>query len=56
MAAVDLDHCIERLHRCELLSEKQIKYLCHSLKQELLTNSNVCQVKSPVTVVGDVHG
>ena len=52
----NLDKCIEKLFLCELLSEKQIKYLCHSLKQELLTSSNVCQVQTPVTVVGDVHG
>lgn|SRR3990167_240136 len=52
----NLDKCIEKLLNCEILSENQIKQLCHSLKQYLLTTSNVCYIHTPVTVVGDIHG
>lgn len=56
MSSLDLDLCIAKLKKCEMLSETQVKGLCAQLKQLLLTESNVCSVSTPVTVVGDVHG
>ena len=53
---LNLDKCIEQLTRCELLSENTIKDLCQHMREMLIYESNVQQVKAPVTVVGDVHG
>ena len=33
-----------------------IKLICYKVKEVLATEENVKQVRSPVTVVGDVHG
>lgn len=53
---MNLDKYIEKLSRCELLSEKQVKYICYELKEKLLSAPNVCTIHTPVTVVGDIHG
>ncbi|KRX52925.1 Serine/threonine-protein phosphatase 2A catalytic subunit beta isoform [Trichinella sp. T9] len=52
----DLDAQIEKLYRCEQLSENQVKNLCEKAKEILSEESNVQPVKCPVTVCGDVHG
>jgi serine/threonine-protein phosphatase PPG1 len=56
MVAIDLDRAIVQLMRCELLSEGFIKELCSELSKLLLSESNVLQLKSPITVVGNLHG
>ncbi|KAH3687808.1 hypothetical protein WICPIJ_001183 [Wickerhamomyces pijperi] len=53
---VDLDECIERLYKRELLPEVTIKALCFKVKEYLIQESNVVYINSPVTVVGDIHG
>lgn len=53
---VDLDECIERVSRLELLAEDLVRQLCDSLKEILVNESNVQHISAPVTVVGDVHG
>ena len=52
----NLDLCLEKLKKCELLSEATVKELCTMAIDILLDESNVREVHAPVTVVGDVHG
>jgi len=52
----DLDGWIEQLMECKQLSENQVKTLCEKAKEILAKESNVQEVKCPVTVCGDVHG
>ncbi|CAF1548617.1 unnamed protein product, partial [Adineta steineri] len=52
----ELDTWIEQLKECKPLQENHIKYLCEQAKDILSKESNVQEVKCPVTVCGDVHG
>lgn len=52
----DLDEWIEQLMGCKQLTESQVKVLCEKAKEILSKESNVQEVKCPVTVCGDVHG
>ncbi|KAJ3615632.1 hypothetical protein Zmor_012414 [Zophobas morio] len=56
LSVKDLDAWIEKLYRCEFLSEDQVKTLCEKAKEIFITESNVQTVCCPVTVCGDVHG
>ena len=51
----ELDSWIEQLKECKPLQENHIKYLCEQAKDILSKESNVQEVKCPVTVCGDVH-
>lgn len=53
---IDLDECIERISKGELLDSNVIRILCDKVKEILIEESNVLHISSPVTVVGDVHG
>ena len=55
-ASIDLDECIERLYRKELIAEPVIEAICAKTKELLMKESNVVHIKAPVTVVGDIHG
>merc|ERR1712110_851093 len=52
----DIDGWIEKLYKCEPLSETEVRQLCEKAREILLSESNVQPVKCPVTVCGDVHG
>eukprot|EP00047_Mylnosiga_fluctuans_P004345 m.233982 g.233982 ORF g.233982 m.233982 type:complete len:325 (+) comp12597_c0_seq1:1-975(+) len=52
----DLDHQIERLRRCEIITEAEVEALCAKAREILMQESNVQPVDSPVTVCGDIHG
>ncbi|GLV41671.1 microtubule star [Carabus blaptoides fortunei] len=52
----ELDQWIEQLNDCKQLTENQVKTLCDKAKEILAKESNVQEVKCPVTVCGDVHG
>ncbi|KAI4813984.1 hypothetical protein KUCAC02_003202 [Chaenocephalus aceratus] len=52
----ELDLWIEQLNECKQLSEGQVKSLCEKAKEILTKESNVQEVRCPVTVCGDVHG
>jgi serine/threonine-protein phosphatase PPG1 len=56
VASVDLDECIERLYKKELLADSVIEAICAKTKELLMKESNVVQIAAPVTVVGDIHG
>jgi serine/threonine-protein phosphatase 2A catalytic subunit len=51
-----LDDQIERLKQREILSEDEVKVICERAREILSHESNVKEVKCPVTVCGDVHG
>ena len=51
----DLDSWIEQLKECKQLAENHVKTLCDRAKDILSKESNVQEVKCPVTVCGDVH-
>lgn len=55
-ATIDLDECISRLYKKELLAEPVIAAICAKAKELLMRESNVVHVRAPVTVVGDIHG
>jgi serine/threonine-protein phosphatase 2A catalytic subunit len=52
----DIDKWIEQLYECKQLTESQVKLLCDKAREILKDESNVQDVKCPVTVCGDVHG
>ncbi|GBG29859.1 Serine/threonine-protein phosphatase 4 catalytic subunit [Hondaea fermentalgiana] len=52
----DLDRQIEKLQRCEYLTESEVKVLCSRAREILIDESNVQRVDAPVTICGDVHG
>lgn len=52
----DLDQWIEQLMECKQLTETQVRQLCEKARDILSHESNVQDVKCPVTVCGDVHG
>lgn len=56
IASIDLDECIERLYRKELLADTVIEAICSKAKELLMKESNVVHIAAPVTVVGDIHG
>ncbi|CCC67096.1 hypothetical protein NCAS_0A05380 [Naumovozyma castellii] len=53
---MELDKCLERLYKGELLPEVTIRALCFKLREMLVKESNVIHISTPVTVVGDMHG
>lgn len=55
-ASIDLDECISRLYKKELLADSVIEAICAKTKELLMKESNVVHVSAPVTVVGDIHG
>jgi serine/threonine-protein phosphatase PPG1 len=55
-SGLNLDKCIEQLMRNEVLSETTVRELCEKLKEQLIDESNVVILKTPLTVVGDIQG
>lgn len=56
LASIDLDECIERLYKKELLADSVVEAICSKAKELLMKESNVVHIAAPVTVVGDIHG
>eukprot|EP00919_Chromeraceae_sp_WS-2016_P018064 GHVR01042935.1.p1 GENE.GHVR01042935.1~~GHVR01042935.1.p1 ORF type:complete len:317 (-),score=71.75 GHVR01042935.1:156-1106(-) len=52
----NLDALLSKAMKCELLDEQLIALLCELVRNILLKESNVKSVRTPVTLVGDVHG
>lgn len=53
---MDIDKCIEKVLKCEYLSETEVKKLCFMVKSILIEEPNLQIVQSPVIVCGDLHG
>ena len=53
---MNFEELLERAYKGELLKELEIKLICSKLKEILAKEENVKEIKSPVTLVGDVHG
>ena len=51
-----LDKWIEKIRKCELLPELDLKHLCEYVQELMLEESTVQAVQSPVTICGDIHG
>jgi len=51
-----LDRQIELLMNREKLPEEDVKALCEKAKEILASESNVQEVRCPVTICGDIHG
>eukprot|EP00040_Diaphanoeca_grandis_P036906 m.237739 g.237739 ORF g.237739 m.237739 type:complete len:310 (-) comp33712_c0_seq1:54-983(-) len=56
MADHGLDGQIERLRRCETITEREVEQLCFKAREIASQESNVQPVDSPVTLCGDIHG
>ncbi|KAJ3315258.1 putative serine/threonine protein phosphatase [Boothiomyces sp. JEL0838] len=54
--AIDVDQVISQCYEKQLIPAPVIKELCEKAKELLVQESNVRSIKSPCTVVGDVHG
>ena len=52
----ECDGWIQQLMNCIALSENQVKLLCEKAKEIFTQEHNIVEVKSPVTVCGDIHG
>ena len=46
----DLDEQIEKLKRCELIKESEVKEICAKAREILVEEANVQRVDLPVTV------
>jgi diadenosine tetraphosphatase ApaH/serine/threonine PP2A family protein phosphatase len=52
----DIDECIERVKNLKILDQRELKALLKRVKEILVEESNVVQVRAPVIVAGDIHG
>lgn len=55
-SGVDLDECIELLFSFCMPSAATVQELCDQIKKNYYSLPNVVSLRSPVTVVGDIHG
>ncbi|GKT26292.1 Serine/threonine-protein phosphatase 2A catalytic subunit beta isoform [Aduncisulcus paluster] len=53
---MDIDKFAEKLYKGELLREKEIEFVCEKVKEILLKEDNVVNLKAPISIVGDIHG
>ena len=54
--AFDVEKHLEKAAKGEILDEVSIKLICSKVKELLNEEENVVKIRSPVTIVGDVHG
>ncbi len=55
-SSTDVESYISTLKSGDIIPENAIKRLCSSVSSLLMEESNVQPVRSPVTIVGDLHG
>ncbi len=48
---LELDKYIEKLEKCEYISEKDVKLLCNKAKEQLSKEENVIYLDSPIQYV-----
>lgn len=46
----EIDEYIEKLKKCDYISEKEVKKLCEKAKEILVNEENVIYLSSPITV------
>lgn len=51
-----MDALLEKLNRSELLTESEVFLVCNSITEILINEPNIIFLKSPITIVGDIHG
>eukprot|EP00792_Barthelona_sp_PAP020_P006522 TRINITY_DN3020_c0_g4_i1.p1 TRINITY_DN3020_c0_g4~~TRINITY_DN3020_c0_g4_i1.p1 ORF type:complete len:308 (-),score=79.07 TRINITY_DN3020_c0_g4_i1:163-1086(-) len=56
MVDLNLDEILEKLFKCQLIKEAEVKTICEKVKEILMQESNIQVVKAPITLVGDIHG
>lgn len=56
MPAVSIEECLERSKRGDLLKEHEIFRVCQVARDLFIQEGNIHDVRSPVTLCGDIHG
>ena len=56
MGSIDLDRCIKDIFDFSLPTQETLREICEQMKRFYYSQPNVAVVRSPVTVVGDLHG
>lgn len=51
-----IDQFLEKLYRCEYLTETELSHLCEKGIEILSKEENIVSLKSPITICGDIHG
>ena len=54
--SLDVDKALSQLKQGKILTEKELRHVCERAKDILVQESNIMPVRSPVTLVGDIHG
>ena len=54
--AFDPDRYLEKAYKGEKIEENVIKIICSKVREIFAEEDNVQNLKSPITLVGDVHG
>lgn len=52
----NIDSLLEKLYKCKLLAEKDVKFICDKSKELFILENNIVTVPAPVTICGDIHG
>ena len=52
----DCDKYLEKARKGEKIEEAAIKVICEKVKEIFAAEKNVCKLRSPITLVGDIHG
>jgi hypothetical protein len=52
----DCDKYLEKARKGEKIEEAAIKVICEKVKEIFASEKNVCKLRSPITLVGDIHG
>ena len=53
---MEIEKCISILEQGQFLPQKDIEAICAKAKDILVDEPNMLQIKSPICVLGDIHG
>jgi serine/threonine-protein phosphatase 2A catalytic subunit len=51
-----IDAYIDTLKQCKILKIPEVKHLCDKITEVFDKEPNVLEIRTPVTVCGDIHG